>query len=144
MSLRVSGEAVVKDGFCRLLGGKMINTDDLTLRQIREVAQAFSAIPASVPVHPSVGQDCIVRAYAAGVHFGRVHSVTDSAAGREVHLTRTRRIWSWQGALSCTEIAQAGISGGKLSVEAPDNFVSGVIEIIPTSEEAEKCLRAAK
>lgn len=115
----------------------MINIDDLTIGQARELAKQFSQ---NGNEHPSIGLYCVIRSYAAGVHAGIVVSVTDSLSGREVELADTRRIWSWQGALSCTEIAQTGITGGKLSVIAPTNFVNQVIEIIPCTEAAESCL----
>jgi hypothetical protein len=119
--------------------------DDLTVGQAKELAKQFSA-PAQngTQQHQALGHYCVVRAYAAGVHAGIVASVADSLAGREVCLRETRRIWSWQGALSCSEIADSGITGGKLSVEIVSNFISGVIEIIPTSEVSENCLRNFK
>ena len=75
------------------------------------VTEEFAVVTNRSQVHPAVGRYCIIRSYAAGVHVGIVVSVTDSASGREVELCDTRRIWSWQGALSCTEIAVSGISG---------------------------------
>ena len=120
----------------------MINTDELTVGQARELAKQFSSLPQSPTSHPTVGRYCVIRSYAAGVHVGIVKSVSDSLSGREVVLSDTRRIWSWAGALSCTEIAMNGISGGKVSVISPENFVNQVIEIIPMTAEAEKCLRS--
>lgn len=95
----------------------------------------------TIEAHPTVGRYCLIRSYAAGVHVGIVSGVADTLSGREVYLTDTRRIWSWRGALSCTEIAARGITGGKLSVAAPEIWINQAIEIIPTSAEAEKCLR---
>ena len=119
----------------------MINIDELTIGQARELAKQFQFAQNENSPHPTVGRYCVIRSYAAGVHVGVVKSVSDSASGREVALTDTRRIWSWTGALSCTEIAVSGITGGKVSATAPENFVNQAVEIIPTSQEAEKCLR---
>jgi len=116
-----------------------MNIDELTIGQARELAKLFSQ-PAQNGNHAAIGKYCVVRCCSAGVHVGIVTAVN----GGEVTLKETRRIWSWQGALSCTEIAVSGISGGKVSVEAPENFVQGRIEIIPCSKESEKCLRNFK
>ena len=121
----------------------MINLEELTIGQARELAKQFAGSQNgnAMQKHPAVGQYCVIRSYAAGVHVGIVDSVSDSLSGREVCLSQTRRIWSWLGALSCTEISQTGITGGKVSSIAPKNFVNQAIEILPMSEEAEKCLR---
>ena len=113
--------------------------DDLTIGQARELARMFGQQNGCAP-HPAIGKYAVVRAYASGVHCGIVAAVN----GTEVTLHETRRIWSWQGALSCTEIAVAGITGGKLSIQAIENYIEGRIEIIPTTLEAEKCLRNFK
>lgn len=119
-----------------------MNIDELTLGQARELTRLFAGAPQNESRrHETVGKYCLVRSYAAGVHVGVVESVTDSLSGREVKLSDTRRIWSWSGALSCTEIATHGITGGKMSVVSPVNFVNQAIEIIPVSKEAETCLR---
>ena len=116
-----------------------MNIDDLTIKDARELAKLFCQ-PTQNGNHPSVGKFCVIRSYAAGVHVGTVASVTDSQSGREVRLTNTRRIWSWDGALSCSEISQTGITGGKMSVSIPENFVNQSVEILPCSREAEQCL----
>ena len=119
-----------------------MNIDELTMRQAREIAKLLACNgKETATVHPAVGHYCLIRSYAAGVHVGMVASVTDSLSGREVELRETRRIWSWSGALSCSEIALSGITGGKLSAELPSNFVNQAIEIITMSKEAERCLR---
>lgn len=118
----------------------MMEINDLTIGQARELVRLFgveSLFGARSANHPAAGKYVVVRTYSAGVHVGVLHS----AKGQEVELRECRRIWSWQGALSCTEIAVSGISGGKVSVEAPQIFLTEAIEIIPTSKDAEACLR---
>ena len=88
--------------------------------------------------HPAVGKYCVVRTYSAGVHAG----VLRAARGTEVPLTDSRRIWGWTGALSCSEIAMTGITGGKVAVAVPVQYLTEAIEIIPATAEAEKCLRS--
>ena len=115
-----------------------MNLDDLTIRQARELSRLF-APSVELKTHPFVGRYCIVRTYSAGVHVG----VLTSAGEGEAILTDTRRIWSWSGgALSCSEIASSGISGGKMSCAVETNALTGVIEVIPATKEAEKCLRS--
>ena len=82
----------------------------------------------------------VVRTYSAGVHVGELVS----RKAKEVVLSNARRIWSWTGAFTLSEISQSGISGGKLSIAVPQITLTEAIEIIPTSAAAEKTLRAMK
>lgn len=50
------------------------------------------------------GTRVLIRTYSAGVHFGTLIERN----GQEVHLKEARRLWSWQGALSLSEIAAKG------------------------------------
>ena len=113
--------------------------DDLTIGQARELVKMF-AVRQKVNgnrTHPAIGRYAVIRTDSAGVHVGIVHAVS----GREVTLRESRRIWSWTGALSLSEISQKGITGGKVAVEVPEIYLTEAIEIIPTSIESEKCLR---
>lgn len=114
-----------------------MNIEELTIGQARELSKLFAQNGGASP-HPAVGKYCVIRTYSAGVHAG----VLKSARGTEVELTDSRRIWSWTGSLSCSEISQAGITGGKVAVSVPQQFLTEAIEIIPCSEVAEKCLRS--
>jgi hypothetical protein len=114
-----------------------VNLDELTIGEARQLAAMFGG-EKKEPCHPATGKFVVVRCYAAGVHVGILHS----ADGKSVHLTRARRIWKWTGgALSCSEIAMSGITGGKLAVEVPDIFLLDALEIITGTAGAEKCLR---
>lgn len=115
-----------------------MNIEDLTIKQARELSALFGNNQPATQPHPAVGKYCVVRTYSAGVHAG----VLQSARGTEVTLTDSRRIWSWTGALSCSEIATTGISGGKVAVAVPIQYLTEAIEIIPATEESEKCLRS--
>jgi hypothetical protein len=53
----------------------------------------------------------VIRAYLSGVWHGVLVRKTD----KEVFLTNARRLWSWTGALSVSEIAIKGVTGGKIS-----------------------------
>jgi hypothetical protein len=116
-----------------------VNIEDLTIGDARKLVALFGNSNGNAPAvqHPAVGKYVIVRAARAGVHAG----ILVSAHEGEVELRESRRIWSWTGALSCSEIALHGITGGKVAVQVPSQFISEEIEIIPASAEAEKCLR---
>ena len=116
-----------------------MNIEDLTIGEARSIAALFGSQKAGTK-HPATGRYVIVRTYSAGVHAG----VLQSSSGAEAHLVESRRIWSWSGALSCSELAITGPSDGKISVMVPDQSLVGVIEIIPATQEAEKCLRNFK
>jgi len=79
----------------------------------------------------------IVRTVHAGVHYGRIKSRVPSE-GRLV-LEQSRRLWSWNGAASLSELALRGVRNPdecRFSVRLPEIEVLGVIEIIPCSDEA--------
>ena len=63
-----------------------------------------------------IGKYAVIRTYSAGVHVG----VLQSQSGKEVTLTDARRIWSWRGAFTLSEISQKGVSSeSRLSVQVP-------------------------
>ena len=78
------------------------------------------------------GTKVLIRTYSAGVHFGTL----ESRNGQEVHLKNARRLWSWSGALSLSEVASTGvnINSSKISVPVSDIILTQAIEIIPISE----------
>lgn len=71
----------------------------------------------------------LIRTYSAGVHFGTLVE----RKGQEVHLKNARRLWSWSGALSLSEIASKGIDieKSKISVLVEEIILTQAIEIIP-------------
>ena len=113
--------------------------DELTIGEARHLAALFQSQTAPPPC-PYIGRHVVVRTYAAGVHAG----VLRFKDGQSVLLSDSRRIWSWTGALSCSEIAVNGITGGKVACVVLEQCVEQAIEILPTSVEAEKCLRNFK
>lgn len=81
----------------------------------------------------------LVRTYSAGVHFGFLVS----RKGKEVSLSGSRRIWSWKGANSLSEIATSGVAAGSRVAVAVDTVLTEAIEIIDCKPEAVKNLTAA-
>ena len=86
-----------------------------------------------------LGKYVIVRTYSAGVHVGTITSLK----GKEAVLSDARRIWSWKGAFTLSEIANHGVgNGSKLSEEVPVIILTEVIEVIPVSADSEKQLKS--
>lgn len=82
----------------------------------------------------------IVRTYSAGVHFGYLRR----RDGKEVELERSRRIWRWYGANSCSGLATNGLDVKKSSVADPvDIVLTEAIEIIDCSTDAVTSIEAA-
>ena len=91
----------------------------------------------------NIGNICLIRTYSAGVHFGIVEECSDCMT--VVRLSNARRIWSWKGANTLSEIANNGVSSNsKISEEVESITISGVIEIIPMTDKAITCLKEIK
>jgi hypothetical protein len=83
----------------------------------------------------------IVRTYTAGVFAGTLVS----RKGREVVLKNARRLWSWSGAASLSQLSVDGTSKPdqcKFPVEVPEVILTEAIEILPVSEKAKKTIAA--
>lgn len=86
-------------------------------------------------------QMSIIRTEKAGVFFAEVKSRN----GNEAVLTNCRRLWYWSGAASLSQLAVDGVTRPgecKFTVIVPEMTVLGVIEIIPTSENAVKSINS--
>lgn len=95
--------------------------------------KATTKTPAQPPV--------LVRTYSAGVHFGYLVR----RDGKEVTLTRSRRIWQWQGAWTLSEIAARGLDSVRSKVGAPiDVVLTEAIEIIACTPAGVAAIEAAK
>ena len=79
------------------------------------------------------GQRVLVRTQSAGVHYGTL----ESRLGQETILSNARRIWSWAGALSLSEIAANGVklSDSKISVPVEEIILPTSVEIIKVSKQ---------
>lgn len=76
-----------------------------------------------------IGKFVLIRTAVAGVHFGTLLSKD----GKEVHLKNARRLWSWTGALSLSEVSVKGpnIKNSKISVPVEEIILTQAEEIIP-------------
>lgn len=83
--------------------------------------------------HPAVGQICVIRTFSAGIHVGKVLFVQD----RNVMLSGARRIWSWVGAFSLSEVSQKGIEKvSRVAMPVPTLYLTEAVEIIPCTVDA--------
>lgn len=80
------------------------------------------------------GDFVLVRTYSAGVHFGTL----SERNGQEICLENARRLWSWNGALSLSEVAMKGvnISNSKISVPVDEIILTQAVEVIKISEQS--------
>lgn len=81
-----------------------------------------------------VGRTVLVRGRLSGVHYGTLKS-----QGRDyIELEGSRRIWSWKGAFSLSEVSQTGPSAARVAEAVPRMIipVTDVGEIIEVSSAA--------
>lgn len=86
------------------------------------------------------GRYVIVRSNSAGVFAG----ILTEKDGGEVVLTDCRRIWYWDGAATLSQLAAEGVKRPnlcKFTMPIEEILVREVVEIIPTTDEAEKIIR---
>ena len=80
----------------------------------------------------------IFRTYSAGVFFGNKKTLK----GTEAVVTNCRRLWSWSGAASLTQLAVEGIKNPsccKFTMTVTDEegvYLPQVVEIIPCTQQA--------
>jgi len=89
-----------------------------------------------------IGKKIIARIERAGVFHGTLDYIDNEI----IRLKDARRIYYWNGALSVTDIAANGITGGKVTIPVTTvEFMSGkIIELNECSEEASKSIEAIK
>jgi hypothetical protein len=89
----------------------------------------------------NAGRDyVIVRTLSAGVFSGYLKSRCD----KEVVLTNARRLWSWKGAASLSELAVKGVfypNECKFPCEVSEVTLIEAIEILATTEDARICIQ---
>jgi hypothetical protein len=85
---------------------------------------------------------CIVRTYSAGVFAGYVMK-----KGKEMIVYNARRIWSWTGANSLSELSLIGTvkpTECKFPQEVSEVFLTEVIEVLPCTEKARLSIASVK
>lgn len=85
---------------------------------------------------------CLVRSRYAGVFAGYVMK-----KGVETIVYNARRIWSWDGAASLSQLSIDGTSKPntcKFPIEVSEVFLTDVIEILPCTEKAKLSIASVK
>jgi len=108
--------------------------DELTLGQVKQIQSLIGQSQPQQKEHPMKGRRCLIRTYSAGVHIGDIESID----GMECKLSNALRLWKWEGGgLSLSAVANNGIVKGRLN-KTGEIYLTNVIEIIPTTFDAEK------
>jgi len=124
----------------------MIDIENLTVKELRELTALACSITGTKKTGPAksplIGKKVIVRTQNAGVFFGTLVA----KQGEEVTLDGARRIWSWQGANTLSEMALSGLNASSSKVGEPVNghVARQWIELIPCSDAAAKIIEGAK
>lgn len=114
----------------------MINIEELTIGQAKELATLFSTPQQpQTGLNSMLGKKCVVRTYSAGVWFGEIVE----KSGNEVILKNARRMWYWCAAesISLSAVALYGINQARSKIVAavPTVWLEA-IELIPASNKA--------
>lgn len=89
------------------------------------------------------GKKCIVRCNSAGVFFGEVVAVGDTASGKDVTLRNVRKVWHWDGAAAVEQLAVDGCNANsRLTVVVPEMVVANAVQVIPCTDKAIKAMEA--
>ena len=92
-------------------------------------------------------QYCIIRSYGAGVFAAYVKEQKSEINGVNVIVVNARRLHSWSGACSLSQLALEGTknpSSCNFSVIVPEQFIANVVEIIPISKEGMQSIDAVE
>lgn len=82
-----------------------------------------------------IGKKVIIRGDRSGCFFG----ILAEKNGREVKLTKCRRLWYWSGAASLSQLAVDGVANPndcKFTVTVDEIVILDAIEIIPCTVKA--------
>ena len=115
----------------------------VSLKEIAELLGMQNAAAHESGLNSFIGQEVIIRTYAAGSWFGRLKE----KSGDEVILTEARRMWRWwaKESISLSGVALYGINQEKSRIAgAIDSVWLQAIEIIPISGTAAESIRTAQ
>ena len=121
----------------------MINIEELTVGQAKELATLFSAPQQpQTGLNSMLGKKCVVRTHSAGVWFGEIAE----KSGNEVIVKNARRMWRWWATegISLSSVALHGVKYGESKiVEAVPAVWLEAIELIPASDKAVASIEGA-
>ena len=96
-------------------------------------------------IHPFLGRYVIARCTGAGVHAGVLSAISKDYSS--VILVDARRLWKWHAkdGVALSGVAKFGIIAKDSIVDTmvPEIHLNGVVELIPTSDEARKTIDEA-
>lgn len=128
----------------------MVNLDDLTLRQLKEINNLLGSSKCdnnvgatNIKVHTMIGKKVIIRTYSAGVWFGTLIEKAED----EVILKDARRMYQWfcKESISLSAVAVYGINQDKSKICVPvDSIWLKAIEILPCNDVSIKSIEEAK
>jgi hypothetical protein len=112
---------------------------------MRAISNQLEILETEMMQSELIGKYVIVRTYSAGVHAG----LLAAKEGKEVRLTKSRRIWRWEPASeqggTLSGVATEGVGpGSKIGNEVDLIELTEAIEVIECSETAEVSIRGAK
>lgn len=73
-----------------------------------------------------IGEKVLARSYDAGLYYGTLVE----AEGDVVKLANVRNIWSWEGATCLSQIANDGITSGKVSQVVSSMVLTRVCQVV--------------
>ena len=94
-----------------------------------------------------VGKKVIIRSYGAGVFFGTLNEAEPTEDKWTVELLNCRRLWSWSGACSITQLAVDGTKepdNCKFTITEKSIIVSSVIELHECTDKAIESIENVK
>ncbi len=94
-----------------------------------------------------IGKKVIIRSDRAGVFYGTLNEVEPCGDKYTVEMVNVRRLWYWDGAASLTQLAMEGVKepdNCKFTMWQDSIVVSGVIEILPTTDEAQQIIESVE
>lgn len=120
-----------------------MNIDNFTIGEAKALAAMFGGENQKSTQTPHIGNKCIIRTYASGVHFG----VVVDHNGRQVELKDARRLWKWHATkgISLSDVAMNGIdpSKSRICCTVPQMTILDALEIIPASDVAAGLIEGA-
>ena len=90
-----------------------------------------------------INKSVLIRTHSAGVHYGKLNVISSSKDGYDVRLKDSRRVYSWTGACSLSQLALEGSKSPndcKISVTIP-TIILRAIEVIPMEDTAVENLK---
>jgi hypothetical protein len=91
-----------------------------------------------------IGKKVIVRANGAGVFYGTL----EMKDGNEIRLKDARRIYHWEGATDCCQLAVTGPTNktgdNRITISVKSIEIENVLEVLPCTKDAIKTIEGYK